>query len=309
LDFNNFPVGLTSCWLKIVSNSLGHDISVPVMVLKGKEKGPTFGLTALVHGDELNGLLVIHKVFNEIDLNKLKGIIVGVPVINVPGFLRKERNFIDGRDLNYKFPGKENGTESSIYAFNIFNKVIKNFDYILDLHTARIGNVNSFYVRANLKNKVIYDLSLLLNSDIILNSIGGKGTLRRQANENGIIAITLELGDPNKFQNEVISNAVKGIVNCLIYLNIIDGKTSINTNPTICTSSQRINTKGGGILNVLPGLRSNVKKGEKIAIVSDIFGKVIKEYHSPENGIIIGKNTNPVNYAGSRIIHLGIVKN
>ncbi len=308
LDLKEFPVGLTKCWLKVISNSFGNNINIPIMVFKGKVEGPIFGLTALVHGDELNGLSVIHEVFNKINLETLKGTIVGVPVTNVPGFLRKERNFSDGRDLNHKFPGKDDGAESSIYAFNVFNKLVKNFDYLLDLHTARVDNVNTFYIRANLKNDKIKELSLLLNSQIVLNSEGGKGTLRRQANEHNVTAITLELGDPNEFQKDVISKAIKGIFNCLIHLKIQSGEIELNNDPVICNNSYRINTKKGGILEVLPELGTIVEKGEKIAVVKDIFGKIIKEYSSPERGIIIGKNVNPVNHAGSRIIHLGKIK-
>jgi len=50
------------------------------------------------------------------------------------------------------------------------------------------------------------------------------------------------------------------------------------------------------------------KKGEKIASVRNAFGEVIKDYFSPEDGIVIGKSSNPSNMSGGRIIHLGILK-
>jgi len=37
-------------------------------------------------------------------------------------------------------------------------------------------------------------------------------------------------------------------------------------------------------------------------------GDIIKEYQAPENGIVIGKSVSPVNQAGGRILHLGIMK-
>ena len=40
----------------------------------------------------------------------------------------------------------------------------------------------------------------------------------------------------------------------------------------------------------------------------DIFGNLIKEYFAPEDGIIIGKSVSPVNQAGGRILHLGIIR-
>ncbi len=52
-----------------------------------------------------------------------------------------------------------------------------------------------------------------------------------------------------------------------------------------------------------------VKKHEIIAEVTDIFGNLRQRYLAPEDGIIVGKATNPVCTSGSRLIHLGIVSN
>ena len=53
-------------------------------------------------------------------------------------------------------------------------------------------------------------------------------------------------------------------------------------------------------------MAARVRKGELVALVTDIFGEPIEEYRAPEDGIIIGRSTHPVNQTGSRIIHLGI---
>ncbi len=51
-----------------------------------------------------------------------------------------------------------------------------------------------------------------------------------------------------------------------------------------------------------------MKKGEIIATLRNVFGDVVKEYEAPENGIVIGKSVSPINQAGGRILHLGIMK-
>lgn len=58
---------------------------------------------------------------------------------------------------------------------------------------------------------------------------------------------------------------------------------------------------------MLVQLTQRVKKGELIATVKDVFGKTQKSYYAPEDGIIIGKSTNPIGQSGSRIVHLGII--
>ena len=74
----------------------------------------------------------------------------------------------------------------------------------------------------------------------------------------------------------------------------------------ICSRSYWLYTNRGGLLTVLPNLVETVNKGDLVARQTDIFGEVIREYTAPEDGIVIGKNTNPIGETGARILHLGI---
>jgi predicted deacylase len=59
-------------------------------------------------------------------------------------------------------------------------------------------------------------------------------------------------------------------------------------------------------LEVHPDLVQSVRAGELIATVTNAYGDVVREYFAPEDGIVIGKSTNPMNQSGSRVLHLGI---
>ena len=62
--------------------------------------------TAALHGNELNGIPLTHRlVLQEIQCKALHGIVVAVPVANVPGYLAQQRGFSDGTDLNRLMPG------------------------------------------------------------------------------------------------------------------------------------------------------------------------------------------------------------
>ncbi|MFK7978800.1 MAG: hypothetical protein AB8G86_02360 [Saprospiraceae bacterium] len=67
-------------------------------------------------------------------------------------------------------------------------------------------------------------------------------------------------------------------------------------------------TDTGGIMTVQPKVTDLVKKGEIIATMRNMFGDLVREYHAPEDGIVIGKSVNPINHTGGRILHLGILK-
>jgi predicted deacylase len=77
--------------------------------------------------------------------------------------------------------------------------------------------------------------------------------------------------------------------------------------PVLCSNSYWLFTDIGGVLEVLAEINTWVRKGQVIARVSNIFGDRIRTYYAPEDGIVIGKNANPVNQTGDRILHLGVV--
>ena len=296
-------------WLTLITDGLGNPINIPVIVAKGEKDGPVLGITAAVHGNELNGISVIQRLFRELDISELSGTIVGIPVVNIPSFIRKKRRFNDGVDLNHIMPGKENGNLSQVYAYRFLNKVVRHFDYLLDLHTASLGRINSYYVRADMEHPNVKQLALLQNADIIVHNPPSDGTLRGAADELNIPAITVEVGNPNTFQKRLIRSGVEGVHNVLSHLEMIDDEIEAPKKPTVlCKSSYWIYTDVGGLLTVHVELREIVKKGMLLASIRDIFGNLIKEYLAPEEGIVIGKSTNPVNQTGGRILHLGIIK-
>lgn len=301
---------ISKYWIKIISDGMGQPICVPIMVARGKTDFPIVGLTAAVHGNELNGIPVIQRLFNEIDVEDLNGVIVGIPVANIPSFIRKQRRFNDGVDLNHIMPGKEKGRLSEVYAYRLVERVIKHFDYLLDLHTASHGRINSYYIRADMSHEATSQMAILHNAQIIVHNPPSDGTLRGAVEEMNIPAITLEVGNPNTFQKKLIKGGVVGVHNVLSYLKMTDDEIEPPKEPAIiCKKSYWIYTERGGLLTIHVGLTQRLKKGDSIATIRDVFGDILEEYYAPEDGIVIGKSISPVNQTGGRILHLGIIDN
>jgi len=294
-------------WLKISSDGFANPICLPLLVMRGQQEGPVLGLTAAVHGNELNGIPVIQRLFDEVDAAELRGTIIGAPVVNVPAFMRNQRRFNDGVDLNHIMPGKADGNASQVYAYRFIDRLVRHFDYLLDLHTASTGRINSYYVRADMKAPRVRQLALLQNADIIVHNPPMDGTLRGAADTMNIPAITLEVGNPSTFQKRLIRSGITGIHNVLCHLNMVDDTIEeLDKQCVLCKSSFWIYTDRGGLLTVPVELRQRLKKGQLIASLRNIFGQKIKDYYAPCDGIVIGKSVSPVNQTGGRILHLGV---
>ena len=135
--------------------------------------------------------LVVHRLIESIDLRALKGTIVAVLVVNVPAFLNYERTFDDRTDMNHIMPGKPKGNIAQVYAHRFMDRIVGRFKYLIDLHTASFGNINSLYVRADMTDPVTAEMAYLQRPQIILHNPPSDHTLRGAAMELGIPSITV----------------------------------------------------------------------------------------------------------------------
>lgn len=305
-------------WLPMITDGLSQPVYVPVMVAKGAGAGPVLGLTAAIHGNELNGIPIIQRMMESLDTLQMSGTVIGVPGLNPLSLTTDRRRYPDEEDLNRIFPGKATGDQSQQYVWRIFDKLIRHFDYHIDLHTASFGRINTLYVRADLANDTLAQMAFLQHADIILNNSGvpsagdalaATRTLRAEAILHGIPSITVEYGDPQVYQEEMIRKGVPGILNVAKWLGILKGGIERPARrPTICRRSYWIYVDEGGLLEIPVALNELITKGQTIGLLRNPFGDLIRSYTAPADGIVIGKSTNPVNMHGGRILHLGIVE-
>jgi len=309
LNLEEVPKGqLVRLWLEVGHDSFSAPLAVPLVVIRGSKPGPVFGITASVHGNELNGIPVIHRLVQRTSPEKLRGTIVTAAPVNVPGFHRHTRRFVDERDLNTMFPGKPDGHTSHVYANRLLDRLIRHLDFLVDLHTASFGRQNSLYVRADMREPMTSKLAYLARPEIILHNPPSDRTLRGAAAELDIPAITVEIGDPQVFQPKYIKPTLTGIRSMLSEVEMLPRRAVAPGRPPIlCKSSHWIYTDHGGLLSVLPNVTDAVAEGDLIARQRNIFGDVVREYHAPTGGVVIGRSTNPVGQTGARIVHLGSV--
>ncbi len=297
------PNTVSRRWLRLVDNPLGRAVRLPVLVARGQKAGPVLGITAAVHGDEVNGIPVIHQLFQKLDTSKLSGTVVAVIVVNVPAFEAHSRLTRDGFDLNHHFPGDPHGNSIAVYAHRLLEVVFCKVDALVDLHTASRGRANTLYVRANMTRRDTARMAYLQRPQIILHNPASDGTLRGALD---VPAITVEIGNPSRFQRDYIRRAVVGLRAVMGELGMVARRpVAMGDPPVLCARSHWIYTQEGGLLDVLPGLGDWVEAGQPIARLVDVFGDVRRVYEAPSVGIVIGRALDPVAAAGARILHLG----
>ena len=85
LDVADLPAGqMQRFWFRAGETAIAQSWYVPVIVVKGARPGPKLLLTAAIHGDELNGIDVIHQLVAGLDPAQMAGTLVAVPGLNTP---------------------------------------------------------------------------------------------------------------------------------------------------------------------------------------------------------------------------------
>lgn len=309
LDGDNIPnsPGVHRLLVDLVEDAMGLPIAVPVLVIRAKKPGPVLGLTSAIHGNEINGIPVIWGLMRRLPEALARGTVIAALPVNVPGFHLHQREYSDGSDLNDIMPGKVHGSAAEVYVARVVDRIVRPLDFLVDLHTASAGRHNTLYVRADLANETTARMATLLRPQIVLHNAAEDGTLRAQADDMGIPAVTLEIGNPHRFQPEYIRSSLAGIRRVLSWLGMVrKGLANDGPRPVFCSRSLWMYSDRGGLLDVLPALASDVAKGEIVARLRDIFGTTCAEYAAPTNGIVIGRSVNPVGPTGARILHLGV---
>lgn len=314
LNAAKLPEGRHDFYFRAGWRNTGEPIHVPVVVVRGARQGKTLLLTAAVHGDELNGIAVLHRLLSGLDGKTLSGTVVAVPGLNQPGIIANNRRFPVSAgggslvDLNRNFPGADagGGSTSGRYISALWGGLLRpNADLAVDIHTQTRGSAYPLFVFADFANATARQAAHVLGPDMIKNDPGQQGTLETSLMKEGIPAVTLEVGAPKQFQTDLIDRSVWGILNLMRAQKMLPGDVQAPPVKAIVGSSYtNIYADRGGIAVLHVGLKDAVKKGQDVATLYDAFGHALRTYKAPHDGWVLAVATDPVREAGSMLVRI-----
>ncbi len=288
---------------------LGDPVRMPVTIINGPRPGPTVFLSAAIHGDELNGIEVVREVAQEWDHSDVCGTIVCLPVLNVQGFVAQERYLpIYERDLNRAFPGKEGSTSSNRIAHRIYHNFIEPCDLGLDFHTSTRGRTNMFHVRADMDDPDAARLARAFGSNLIIAGEGSSGMLRREATDDGIPTITLEMGEAHRFERDLIDDALDGVRSVFAEYGIHQQEQvrwpGWRTVIEGWSEKTWLRADAGGIVEMRYDRGDLVHEGGTICRITNPFKSDETTVEAPFTGLLVGVLENPVVYPGNPLCHV-----
>lgn len=206
-------------------------ITLPVVVI-GHGSGPTALVMAGNHGDEYPGQVAIMRLMRELQPEQINGRLILVPALNMPAAKAATRlSPLDGRNLNRAFPGKADGTVTEMIAHYLTTVLFPLADIVVDMHTG--GRSVDFYPCAHMhlvpdkqQRQQMLDGTEAWNSDFcfLYADIAGTGLLPVEAESQGKIVITTELGGGETVPAAVHRLTQSGLRNVLVHFGVLRGE-------------------------------------------------------------------------------------
>jgi uncharacterized protein len=278
----------------------------PVLVINGARPGPNLCLTAAVHGDELNGIEIVRRVMYDIQPQRLGGRLIGIPIVNLDGFRRGSRYLSDRRDLNRHFPGHPRGSLASRMAYSLFEEVLDQCDYLVDIHTGSLGRDNLPQVRADMRRDDLAEFTRGFGHIVVLHSPGARGMLRPEALARGILTVTLEVGESQRLQPRPVAAGVRAVNRLLQHLGMYARLFQLGSPEPVYYESLWIRAPTGGILLNEVQLGAQLTQGQQLGTVVDPITNARTPISTDVAGRLIGMAVSQVVMPGFAAYHIGI---
>lgn len=204
-----------------------NDNQAEAITLFSGAAGPRVLIISGIHGDEFEPMIATQELINLLPCELTKGSVSILPVANRSAYTLGTRCGEDGLDLARTFPGLDGGSITEITAFQIAG-IIREADYLIDLHTG--GNLFDI---TPLAGYLLHPLSSVLEKQQMMaeafnlpviwgtdpNVDGRTLSLARDLN---IPAIYAESGGGTGISRDTVDNYVKGCLNVLSFLGMMD---------------------------------------------------------------------------------------
>ncbi len=267
------------------------EVRLQLLYVIGGRPGNSLWILSGVHGDELNSTKIAIELFKRIDPEQLSGTLVIIPVANPTAFQRFSRfSPVDDLDLNGVYPGEPGGSLSQRTAKLILSRAAESATLILDLHSGGMYGDNHPYVifqdkgpAADLGRRVAVNFG----AEIIIRQAGGSiepGSLGNHSADLGIPTVMGELGGGVRFQPDMVVLGLRGVMNTLITLGMIEGTVQGPEEQYIYSHRDWVTASRGGISSFIVEPGATIERGQLLGTIENLGGEIVEEVVTPFGG-------------------------
>lgn len=282
--------------------------------INDNKKAKRISIVSGIHGDELEGQLVIYLLADWLNKNseKLRGIVDLYPAVNSLGVDTITRGFpLYDVDLNRAFPGSAQEFLPGQVVHALANDV-RGSDIAIDIHSSNIFLREIPQIRINKEfSKDTLPLAKELNCDFIWIHDAVtvlEATFSHTLNSMGTKTLVVEMGVGMRLTKEYGNQLLIGILNLMKKEGIIECEENFDVRVPFSSEIGDVfylNAPRSGLF--VPALDhcAIIKEGNKIGnIVDPLSGTMLSTLFAPNDGILFTLREYPVVYEGSLIARI-----
>ncbi len=204
------------------SNSSGWSNQYVPIVTVANGDGPTAIVLGGVHGDEPEGQVAALNLARELQPEQVSGRVIVIPCVSIDASRAYTRLWPSGANMNRSFPGSPTGPADEQLAHFLSTRLFPRSDIVVDMHSGgRTGLClpwsEMHWVDDVEQRRQMVDGMLHWNTDwcCVYIDIAGTGLLVGEAERQGKIVVSTELGGGGHVTAEIHRLALSGLQNVL----------------------------------------------------------------------------------------------
>lgn len=267
-------------------------LSLPVLLVCGRNKGPTLVATAGIHGDEYEGVRTILDTHASLDPDEMSGTLLAVPVANPPAFWNGTRlSPLDGKNLARVFPGRLDEGPSAATAHYLAHSVIACADFYIDLHSAGVKLMMPTMIGYDAHDPRSRKAAQAFGAPVMWGHPHIEpGRTISFARARGIPWLYAEARGGGRIHPDDLRVYTQGVRNLMVHLGILTGEISPlplrrHLYGDGNTDSSLVSGKRGFLIPSVT-LLQDVKAGDELGRVVDLHGETVERICAPSGGVV-----------------------
>lgn len=268
---------------------------VPVTVICGERTGKTVLITAGIHGGEYVGIQTAVELAGELSPAEVTGRILIVKTVSREAFEGREGSICrrDGKNLNREFPGAETGSETQRLAKAVVERLHREADYYIDLHSGDdFEQLTPYVYYAGKAAPEVVEMSrrMACQADVpyMVRSGVASGGSYNYAASRGIPSVLMERGQMGGWSMEEVQSMKKDVRSILDFLGVCRAKNiSRSYYPLDVTKIcyQAAASFGLWYPRKRPG--DLIRRGEVLGVTKDYEGRIVETSVAERSGVIL----------------------
>ncbi len=286
-------------------SAAGVQVRAPVILVNGAFEGPTLVVTSGVHGDDLNTIPMTWRIAEQVDPAELRGQIIAVPVVNPVAF-EAGSHLTPADNDTPSVPGNAHGKISQRIGASLYEKIVVQADYLIDMHGG--SKRSTLAALAGIDGAAPDDvvarargMAEAFNTDLIIimqpKTEGPPRAMFQVASRSGAPGLIIGMGRMG-FNEEDTERGARGVINVLKHLDMLEGEPELVVTPRETGSELYHYTPFGGGFFPAVEAAQEVRDGDLLGTVRDVFGDEVGQIRSQTSGMVAAIRFYPVVSAG-----------